>query len=44
MNDEQELQDQGVDYFLVIFYSTILAMLVIAAVVAHHHVSAGVGG
>lgn len=44
MNDDKQLQDEGIDYFLVVFYATVLAMLVIAAVVAHHQVSVGVGG
>lgn len=41
MSDKQ-IQDESVDWFLVVFYATVLAMLVIAAVVAHHQVSVGV--
>lgn len=44
MNDDQKLQDEGRDWFLIVFYTTVLAMLVIGAVVAHHWVSMGVGG
>lgn len=44
MNDDQKLQDDEIDWFLVVFYSTVLAMLVIAAVVAHHWVSMGAEG
>lgn len=42
-SEDQKLQDEGVDYFLIVFYSTVLAMLVIGAAVAHHWVSMGVG-
>lgn len=44
MNDDKQLQDEAVDYFLVVFYATVLAMLVIGAVVTHHQVSMGAGG
>lgn len=44
MNDDQKLQDEEIDYFLIVFYSTVFAMLVIGAVVAHHWVSMGAGG
>lgn len=42
MNDDQKLQDEAIDYFLVVFSATVFAMLVIAAVVMHHQVSMGV--
>lgn len=32
------------DWPLIVLYAIVFAALVIAAVVAHHHVSAGVGG
>lgn len=43
MNDDQKLESEAIDYFLVVFYATVFAMLVIGAVVAHHQVSRGVG-
>lgn len=41
MSDKQ-LESEGIDWFLIVFHTTLLAMLVIGAVVAHHWVSMGV--
>lgn len=41
MNEDKQLQDEGIDWFLIVFYTTVLAMLVIGAVVTHHQVSMG---
>lgn len=42
MNEDKQLESEGVDWFLIVFYSTVLAMLIIGAVVTHHQVSVGV--